>query len=81
MKCIKSIKSSKSIEIGTIKRVNDHEAESEVKGGGWKYVPKSENKKMKISENSKIRDQHPVNIESSKEFNEVNSKKNKSHKK
>ena len=45
MKCIQSIKQTKEIEIGTIKRLNDNDAESNVKSGYWKYVPKSEWKK------------------------------------
>jgi hypothetical protein len=51
MKCIKSIKSTKNIEVGTIKRINDKEADSEVKGGYWKYIPKSEWKKGYTTEN------------------------------
>ena len=42
MKCIKLVKSTKNVEAGEIKRVKESEAESEVKGGYWKYVPKSE---------------------------------------
>ena len=49
MKCIKSIKSTKNTEIGVIKRINDKEADSEVKSGYWKYVPKSEWKSEKKS--------------------------------
>ena len=46
MKTIKSIKAIKSIEVGTIRRLDDVEAESKVRGGAWKYVPKSEYKTM-----------------------------------
>ena len=42
MKCIQSVKKTKNIEVGEIRRVSDKEADSEVKGGYWKYVPKSE---------------------------------------
>jgi hypothetical protein len=42
MKCIKAIKSSKSIEAGTVTRVDDNEAEMKVSTGYWQYVPKSE---------------------------------------
>lgn len=42
MKCIKAIKSSKNVEVGTITRINDDEAEAKVNTGYWQYVPKSE---------------------------------------
>ena len=41
MKCIEAIKTSKTNEVGSIKRINDVEAESMVRTGYWKYVPKS----------------------------------------
>jgi hypothetical protein len=47
MKTIKSIKATKNVEVGTIKRIGEKEADSEVKGGYWKYVPKSEYKSLK----------------------------------
>ena len=47
MKTIKSIKVSKKVELGTIKRVGEKEADSEVKSGYWQYVPKSEYKSLK----------------------------------
>jgi hypothetical protein len=50
MKCIMSIKQSKNTEIGTIKRINDVDADSNVKSGYWKYVPKSEWKKTFVTE-------------------------------
>jgi hypothetical protein len=46
MKCVKAIKSTKTTEVGTIVRINDADAESRVKGGNWKYVPKSEWKSL-----------------------------------
>ena len=44
MKCIKAIKSSKKIEAGTIKRVDDVEAEARVKSNYWQYISKTEYK-------------------------------------
>jgi hypothetical protein len=42
MKTLKAIKATKHVEVGTIKRVSEKEADSDVRGGYWKYVPKSE---------------------------------------
>lgn len=42
MKCIKCIKQAKSYTIGEIRRIDDVEAEERVKGGYWKFIPKSE---------------------------------------
>ena len=42
MKCIKAVKATKNTEVGTIARVNDADAETKVKSGYWKYIPKSE---------------------------------------
>lgn len=42
MKCIKAIRTGKNHETGDIKRIEDVEAESRVRGGSWVYVPKSE---------------------------------------
>ncbi len=42
MKCIKCIKVAKGYELDEIRRVDDKDAEDRVKGGYWKYVPKSE---------------------------------------
>lgn len=42
MKCVKAIKSSKNVEVGTVIRVDDQEAEMKVKTGYWQYAPKSE---------------------------------------
>lgn len=42
MKCIKCIKVAKSYELDEIRRVSDIDAEEKVKGGYWKFVPKSE---------------------------------------
>jgi hypothetical protein len=42
MKCIKTIKESTTYTLGEIRRVTDIEADERVKGGYWKFVPKSE---------------------------------------
>ena len=65
MKTIKSIKSTKNVEVGTIKRVGEKEAESEVKNGYWKYVPKSEyksltGKKEPVVKNQQETEQSPI---------------------
>ena len=41
MKCIKAIRASKDVELGTIRRVDDKTADNLV-GLSWAYVPKSE---------------------------------------
>lgn len=41
MKCIKSIKATKDVELGTIKRVDNKTANNMV-GSIWVYIPKSE---------------------------------------
>ena len=41
MKCIKAIKETKDIALGTIKRVDDKTAVNMV-GNMWSYIPKSE---------------------------------------
>lgn len=46
MKCIKSLKETKTVFLGEIKRVDDADAETNVRSGFWKYVPKSEWKKQ-----------------------------------
>ena len=42
MKCIKCIKVAKGYELDEIRRVSDNDADERVKGGYWKFVPKSE---------------------------------------
>jgi len=42
MKCIKCIKVAKSYQLDEIRRVTDEDADDRVKGGYWKFVPKSE---------------------------------------
>ena len=44
MKCIKAIKETKDVVVGTIRRVDDKTANNMV-GNFWAYVPKSEWKK------------------------------------
>ena len=41
MKCIKAIKATKDVEVGTIKRVDNKTANNMV-GNFWVYIPKSE---------------------------------------
>ena len=42
MKCIKCIRVAKGYEIDEIRRVSDDDADDRVKGGYWKFIPKSE---------------------------------------
>jgi hypothetical protein len=42
MKCIKCIKVAKGYELDEIRRVSDIDADERVKGGFWKFIPKSE---------------------------------------
>ena len=42
MKCIKCIKVAKGYELDEIRRVSDADADERVKGGYWKFIPKSE---------------------------------------
>ena len=42
MKCIKCIKVAKGYELDEIRRVADIDADERVKGGYWKFIPKSE---------------------------------------
>lgn len=42
MKCIKSIKQSKSKEVGDIIRTTNVDADIKVKTGHWVFIPKSE---------------------------------------
>ena len=47
MKCIIAVKSTKNMEVGTIKRVDDVEAEEKVRVGFFNYISKSEWKKSR----------------------------------
>ena len=42
MKCIKCIKVAQGYQIDEIRRVSDDDADERVKGGYWKFIPKSE---------------------------------------
>lgn len=54
MKCIKCIKVAKGYELDEVRRVSDIDADEKVKGGYWKFVPKSEwkavTRKVKVNE-------------------------------
>jgi hypothetical protein len=70
MKCIQSIKATKHVEVGEIKRVSDKEADSEVKGGYWKYIPKNE-WKLTTRKTKTVNEK----VEESKEVKKTNKKK------
>jgi hypothetical protein len=42
MKCIKCIKVAKGYNLDEVRRVADIDADEKVKGGYWKFIPKSE---------------------------------------
>ena len=69
MKCIKAIRSTKHVEVGEIKRIDDIEAESLVKSGYWKYVPKSEYKGTKA-----VKEETASVVEETKQFKKANKK-------
>ena len=54
MKCIKCIKVAKGYDLDEVRRVDDIDADEKVKGGYWKFVPKSEwkavTRKVKVNE-------------------------------
>ena len=54
MKCIIAVKSTKNMEVGTIKRVDDVEAEEKVRVGFFNYISKSEWKKSRDIVESKV---------------------------
>ena len=70
MKCIKLIKASKGTEVGEVLRVDNNEADFRVKGGSWKFVPKTEYKLFKDPDYKTKKD--TVKVQSKKQ-----SKKNK----
>ena len=49
MKCIKSIKQSKSKEVGDIIRTTNVDADIKVKTGHWVFIPKSEWKDYRVT--------------------------------
>jgi len=77
MKTIKAIKATKHVEVGEIKRINERDADSEVRSGYWKYIPKSEYKS--ITRKPKNVEQ-PANVENSPESKKTNPKKSKNAK-
>ena len=54
MKCIKCTKLAKGYDLDEVRRVSDIDADERVKGGYWKFVPKSEwklaTRKVKVNE-------------------------------
>jgi hypothetical protein len=70
MKCVKSIKSTKNTEIGIIVRIDNNEAESRVKSGYWKYIPKNEWKES-------TREKYPTNVDGTNELKNKNKKSSK----
>ena len=76
MKCIKCIKVAKGYELDEIRRVSDVDAEERVKGGYWKFVPKSEWKATRKPV-PKVEDKVEVNGELSIEEKKLKRKKQK----
>ncbi len=77
MKCIKCIKVAKGYELDEIRRIDDKDADEKVKGGYWKYVPKSEWKlaTRKVKVNEVVNTNEPTQ-ELSIEEKKLNRKKN-----
>jgi hypothetical protein len=57
MKTIKAIKATKHVEVGEIKRINERDADSEVRSGYWKYIPKSEYKGINRKQETVVTEQ------------------------
>jgi hypothetical protein len=55
MKCIKAIRTSKNVEVGDIKRVDDKTAMNMV-GSSWQYISKTE---WKLSRGKKVVEVNP----------------------
>ena len=71
MKCIKVIKATKDHEVGTIRRVEDREADSKVGSGYWMFIPKSEWKlATRKPKNDQVTDQETdqVKVQSKKQL-------------
>ena len=66
MKTIKSIKKTKEVELGEIKRVDDKTAHNMV-GNLWQYISKSEWKSSKTTESEPSRNQVGTKSEPSSE--------------
>lgn len=71
MKCIKCIKVAKGYELDEIRRVSDTDADERVKGGYWKFIPKSE---WKLSTRKSIK-KEIISEEVSESTERVKSKK------
>jgi hypothetical protein len=79
MKCIKCIKVAKGYELDEVRRINDIDADEKVKGGYWKFVPKSEWKAVtrKVKVNTVVSEQptEELSIEEKKLKRKKNDKK------
>jgi len=70
MKCIKSVKQTKQVNLGDIIRTSDEDAMEKVKGGNWVYASKMEWKSLKTTPKVEKKEVEP----------EVKEKKGKSKK-
>lgn len=79
MKCIKCIKLAKGYELDEVRRLSDEDAEDRVKGGYWKFVPKSEwkavTRKVKVNEVVNEQPAEELSIEEKKLKRKKNDKK------
>lgn len=79
MKCIKCIKVAKGYELDEIRRVSDIDADERVKGGYWKFVPKSEwklaTRKVKVNQVVNEQPEVELSIEEKKLKRKKNDKK------
>lgn len=76
MKCIKCIKIAKGYKLDEIRRVSDIDADERVKGGYWKFIPKSEWKEVsRKPKNDQATDQATDQIELSIEEKKLARKK------
>ena len=79
MKCIKCIKVAKGYDLDEVRRVSDIDADEKVKGGYWKFVPKSEWKAVtrKVKVNQVVNEQptEELSIEEKKLKRKKNDKK------
>jgi len=79
MKCIKCIKVAKGYELDEVRRINDIDADEKVKGGYWKFVPKSEwkavTRKVKVNEVVNEQPTEELSIEEKKLKRKKNDKK------
>jgi hypothetical protein len=79
MKCIKCIKVAKGYNLDEVRRVADIDADEKVKGGYWKFVPKSEwkavTRKVKVNEVVGEQPTEELSIEEKKLKRKKNDKK------